>query len=97
MCSSDLGIDQPDAIALALPCAIDPDGTLGLCTYPWREGDPFAEDVLIAAGLEAVPAWLLNDAELAAAGVAAARPCDETTLVLTIGFGIGSALVRGRP
>ncbi len=36
---------------------------------------------------------LLNDAELAAIGVAERGPIAAPTLVLTVGFGIGGALV----
>lgn len=85
---------EPEAIVLALPCEIGDDAALGTCSYPWRAGDAIVEEVLAAAGLERVPTWLVNDAELAAIGVAADGVAD-TTLVLTLGFGVGGAVIRG--
>jgi hypothetical protein len=85
----------PEAIVLALPCEIADDGALGTCSYPWGVGDPIVAEILAAAGLAAAPTWLLNDAELAAVGVAEDGPRRETTLVLTLGFGVGGALVLG--
>ncbi len=49
--------------------------------------------MLAAAGLADVPTWLVNDAELAAIGVAERGCIDAPTLVLTVGFGIGGALI----
>ncbi len=51
-------------------------------------------EILAAAGLARVPTLLLNDAELAAIGVATRPPIAAPTLVLTVGFGIGGALLR---
>ena len=90
---------KPRALVLALPCEIADDGTLGGCTYPWRRGDrTLVPEVLARAHLGDVPCLLLNDAELAAASASLADgiPRDRTTLVLTIGMGIGGALLRPR-
>jgi hypothetical protein len=88
----------PGAIVLALPCELAPDGALGTCSYPWRAGDTIVPEILGAAGLAEVPTVLINDAELAALGVAARGPsdgpCGGPTLVLTVGFGVGGALLR---
>ncbi len=84
----------PEALVLALPCELAPDGTPGTCSYPWRAGDPIVLDLLGAAGLTDLPTHLLNDAELAALGVAELPPPSGTTLVLTLGFGVGGALLK---
>jgi hypothetical protein len=86
---------RPEALVLALPCEISPEGVLGTCTYPWTPGDSIVTEILARAGLGEVPGFLLNDAELAAVGVAAREPAAGTTLVLTLGFGVGGALVLG--
>ena len=66
---------------------------IGTCTYPWLKGDGIVSEILAAAGLAGVPTWLLNDAELAALGVAERGPVRQPTLVLTLGFGVGGALL----
>jgi len=83
----------PAAIVLALPCEISADGVLGTCSYPWAAGEAIVAELLAAAGLAGLPGVLLNDAELAAIGVAERGPIAAPTLVLTVGFGIGGALV----
>ena len=85
--------EPPDAMVIALPCEISSDCAIGTCTYPWKHGDPIVSEVLAAAGLADTPTWLLNDAELAAIGVAERAPVREPTLVLTIGYGVGGALL----
>ncbi len=89
----------PEAIVLALPCEVDPHGAPGTCSYPWSAGDPIVHDMLAAADLTHLPTCLLNDAELAALGVAtdATATTGDTTLVLTLGFGVGGALLRPTP
>jgi len=84
----------PEALVLALPCEIGDDGAVGTCSYPWDAGSPIVQEILLRAGLARLPGWLLNDAELAAIGVAEDEPGDGVTLVLTLGFGVGAALVR---
>ncbi len=85
--------EPPEALVLALPCEISDDGVIGTCTYPWLKGDGIVSEILAAAGLAGVPTWLLNDAELAALGVAERGPVRQPTLVLTLGFGVGGALL----
>lgn len=89
--------DPPHALVLALPCEISPDGALGTCSYPWSAGDSIVPEILAAAGLGHLPCVLLNDAELAAIGVAAHTQITTPTLVLTVGFGIGAALLLPGP
>ncbi|MFZ6186206.1 hypothetical protein ACOXH8_46335, partial [Nannocystis pusilla] len=72
-----------------------PDGALGTCSYPWRAGEPIVEAFLDASELGGVPTLLVNDAELAAIGVAEDGVAPGVTLVLTLGFGVGGALVQG--
>ena len=84
----------PEAVVLALPCEVSGEGRLGACSYPWAEGDHVASELLDAAGLARVPTSLVNDAELAAIGVAERGGMPGTSLVLTIGFGVGGALLR---
>lgn len=84
-----------ERIVMALPCEISPNGELGTCSYPWRAGEPIVEAFLAAAGLAGVPTLLVNDAELAAIGVAEVGVAPGVTLVLTLGFGVGAALVQG--
>jgi hypothetical protein len=89
---------RPPALVLALPCALDDQLVASGCSYPYPKPDPaLVADLVAASGLD-VPTFVLNDAELAA--VAAARdplvPRAEPTLVLTIGFGVGAALLGAR-
>ena len=80
-------------VAMALPCEVAADCTLGGCTYPWNPGDAtLLDELMMAAGLGEVPLLVLNDAELAAVGLAAAEE-DVTSLVVTVGFGVGAAIV----
>jgi hypothetical protein len=79
---------------IALPCELDDDLQLTECSYDWSANDlPL---ILRKAGLGQETALILNDAELA--GVAAMNdpqvPKDKRTLVLTLGFGVGAALIR---
>lgn len=87
---------RPDVLVCALPTRLGDDGTplggnyAGLRGY--REMIP---DALQMAGLSGVPAFILNDAELAAHGARhdpRLMPFRKI-LVLTLGFGIGAALV----
>jgi hypothetical protein len=86
-----------EGLVIALPCAIDVDGTLGSSSYAGFEGrtDLLAE-ALSDAGLRSVPTWIVNDAELAALSAAerSSYAPGATILVLTIGFGVGGALLR---
>ena len=84
------------AIVLGLPCELGDDGIPRGCTYCWRDPDPDLVPEL--SRLARRPISVVNDAELAAVAAAqdAAVPHDRTTLVLTIGFGVGGALLRGQ-
>lgn len=80
-------------VVLALPAEINDDLAVADCSYPWDDGDRLlVPDVVRAAGL-VVPTLVLNDAELAAVSVQQQRPV-LPTLVLTVGTGVGAALVR---
>jgi len=98
----------PPVLVLALPAALSDDGTPQGCTYPGWSGNKDLIPRIAAQLDEWIQAdhghpWrntegrilLLNDAELAArsarlqSGVAAAR----TSLVMTLGFGPGAALL----
>jgi hypothetical protein len=82
-----------DAVVLALPAQIDDALVPGRCSYGDLEGDAaLVGDVLGQARLEAVPALVLNDAELAAVTAQLERP-SLPALVLTLGYGVGGALV----
>jgi hypothetical protein len=70
------------AVVLGLPCEIDDRGALGACTYP----DVAIPDL-------GVPTYVLNDAELAALS---APPLPGRTLVVTLGFGPGAAVISRR-
>ena len=81
--------DQPDGVILALPVALDGEGSAQPATYPGLRGsvEPLFADLF------AMPWVVVNDAVLAALGF---RPMDNRkTLVLTLGFGIGGALWNG--
>ncbi len=85
----------PEGVVFALPCAIQHNGIVSTCSYPWAEGDSIVDEILDASGLKNSPAWVVNDAELAAIGFSLDPLPHEATLVLTIGFGVGGALVLG--
>jgi hypothetical protein len=81
-------------LVLALPCEIADDLRVAGCSYPWPAGDrTLIADLLRVAQLSHVPCLVLNDAELAAVSVAAQRPNTGATLVLTLGLGLGAALL----
>lgn len=79
---------------LALPCVLDDDLKLTDCSYDWLADD--LRPMLRKAGLDEERALIMNDAELAAvASMNDPRvPRDKRTLVLTLGFGVGAALLR---
>lgn len=88
----------PADMVIALPCEIAPDGTPGGSSYGGLKGSKHFIPELLT---DLVPgAWrvsLLNDAELAAHSMRLKRPVrdGQTALVLTVGFGVGAALVSG--
>jgi hypothetical protein len=87
-----------DALLLALPCEIDDGGHLGGCSYGWGRDGAWPLRLAALAGAGAAGPTLLNDAELAAAAWlrTPAAAGAGATLVLTVGFGVGAALVEAR-
>jgi len=87
---------RPSGIIFALPARVEDDGTPGTGDYAGLLGyRDLVSDVLATAGLTDARAFVVNDAELAAF---CAREDPRLTefrkiLVLTLGFGIGAALV----
>jgi hypothetical protein len=85
----------PDAVVVALPCELPDTPIPGSSSYPGLQGDAaLVPDVLAATGWSPARVLVLNDAELAA--VAAGldpRTHGALTLVLTLGFGVGAALL----
>ena len=75
--------DEPLAVVLSLPCALDDACTPGSCTYAF-EGEP-----LVPAILERVPPpvemLVLNDGELAAESAREQAPPDAGERVLCLG------------
>jgi hypothetical protein len=88
---------RPGAVVLALPCDF-PGGVPGACSYAGLEGDAdFVEEVLAQAGLADTPCVHLNDAALAALSARElfGSRLPPITLVMTLGFGVGAALLEG--
>lgn len=88
---------RPPALVFALPTRVGEDGTPEGSSYAGMRGDrALLPEAMAMAGLAGRPLLVLNDAELAAlsarldARVAGLRK----VLVLTLGFGIGAALIR---
>jgi len=78
-----------DGVVLALPVALDQNGSARPATYPGLSGpvEPLFADLF------RTPWVVLNDAVLAAAGFPPAK--HEKTVVITMGFGLGGALWEG--
>jgi hypothetical protein len=86
-----------DALVLALPAELDDAGCPEGSSYPGLQGDrDLAASVLARAGIPGARVVLLNDAELAALSAKRVVAAPSTALVLTIGFGIGGALLSPR-
>jgi hypothetical protein len=88
--------ERPGALVFALPTSLAADGTPGTSNYAGMRGDrTLLPDALDMAGLAGLPLFVLNDAELAAlSALTDARLAGfRKILVLTVGFGIGFALV----
>ncbi|MBN2507077.1 MAG: hypothetical protein JXQ71_10315 [Verrucomicrobia bacterium] len=87
----------PAALLCALPARVAEDGSPAASSYPGMKSDRrFLSDALALAGLTPVPVYVLNDAELAALGALADPRLTAygKVLVLTLGFGIGAALIH---
>ena len=86
--------DKNFKLLLSLPCEIADDGTLGGSSYIGVIGCTDTAAVL-TQHLSVNSVHLLNDAELAAwAAMADTRvPASGNTLVLTLGFSVGAALI----
>jgi len=88
---------RPRAMVIAMPAKLDDDGTPHSSNYAGMAGDrALLPDALKLAGLAGVPLFVLNDAELAAhSALLDARLAGfRKVLVLTLGFGIGAALIH---
>lgn len=86
---------SPSRLLLALPCEIDEEQAPSACTYCWHDPDPsWRSELADRLGIATRDLRLINDAELAA--LAASRelgPRPKPALVLTIGFGVGAAIL----
>ena len=87
---------QPEAVVFALPARLGDDGKPEGSSYAGMRGDArLVPDALALAGLAPRIVFVLNDAELAALSALAdvrVSPA-KRTLVLTLGFGLGAALL----
>lgn len=94
-----LQLGRAHTLWLALPVALDDELRPGDCTYPGWEGDAGLVRRMLAracelAGRAPERVKVANDAELAALAARKAGLCAERTLVLTLGFGPGAAVVE---
>lgn len=88
----------PSFVLLGLPCEVERRGEdvfLGPSTYPTAGyAGALMRDVLRGAGCQTTPSAIVNDAVLAAWALARRSPCRAAfQLVLTLGLGIGAALI----
>jgi hypothetical protein len=81
------------ALVLALPCPLDDACVPGPCTYGWEGETRLVQAILEASGRSFREVLVLNDAELAAETARLACP-GRRTLVITLGFGPGGALLE---
>jgi hypothetical protein len=87
---------RPPAVVIGLPCHLDAAGLPGPSTYAGLERRPeVVDDAVAAAGWRDVPVWVINDAELAALSARQSPEvrAGERTLVVTVGFGVGGAVL----
>lgn len=88
---------RPRALVFALPAKLDDDGTPHSSNYAGMAGDrALLSDALEMGGLAGLPLFVVNDAELAAlsARLDPRLAGFRKVLVLTLGFGIGAALIH---
>jgi hypothetical protein len=85
---------RADAVCVALPAAIDDHGAPGPSTYADLRGD-LVDRCLRRAGLGHARRIVMNDAVLAAcsARLSPAHDPARKTLVVTLGFGVGGAVL----
>lgn len=87
---------SPSSLVVALPCEVDDDGVPGSSSYLGTEGNvDLLSKAFHYADLGDVTTIVLNDAELAAVSVAVSPRIivGERLLVITIGLGVGAALL----
>lgn len=94
-----LQLGEARSLWLALPVTLDDVLRPGDCTYPGWEGDAGLVRRMLAracklAGRAPARVRVANDAELAALAARKAGLCAGRTLVLTLGFGPGAAVVE---
>lgn len=93
-----LGDAKPSGVLFALPCEVEARGDalwLGASSYPTEgEGAQMLDACLEKAGIAGVPAWVVNDAILAAWATGEASGRGRGRLVFTVGFGVGAACVE---
>lgn len=88
------GQPPPLAVVFALPGEVGPDGTPGRSTYAGTEGyAALLPDTLVCANIKPKMVGVLNDAELASASAGLLPAAAGKTLVITLGFGLGAALL----
>lgn len=86
----------PAAMMAALPSRLDDHGVPQKCSYVGMNGDvTLLPDAMRMAGMPEAPLFVLNDAEMAAVSALQTSNILRPTLVLTLGFGVGGALIRG--
>lgn len=91
------GSCPPEAMVLALPCAISPSGNLGESSYIGMNANTkMISEIACQSGLENKIILLLNDAELAAHGALFDQRLADfrRTLVITLGFGVGASVIE---
>lgn len=87
--------EWPRGLVVALPSKLDDDGVPEGSSFIGMGGDAdLVRDVMKMAGMPELSAFVLNDAELAAVSARHEFALVKPALVLTLGFGVGGALVR---
>ncbi|MBB5036569.1 ROK family protein [Prosthecobacter dejongeii] len=85
---------RPDGLVCALPSRLDDLGIPEGSSYIGMGGDAsLLPEALVLAGFGQTQLLVLNDAELAATSALLDPLVQRRTLVLTLGFGVGAALI----
>jgi hypothetical protein len=90
----------PPALLFAFPARVADDGTPSTSSYAGMRNDrKLLPEVMERAGVPHIPLYVINDAELAALGALSYKPLAAfgKILVLTLGYGIGAALIDRSP